>query len=81
MPLATVVTQHTRATLLGTFAMVACYAVFYLSTVFALGYGTATLGYTRPTFLLFECNRRLLHGARDPALGARGGPGSGGAPW
>ncbi|GJD87572.1 MULTISPECIES: MFS transporter [Methylobacterium] len=55
VPLATVVTQHTRATLLGTFAMVACYAVFYLSTVFALGYGTATLGYTRPTFLLFEC--------------------------
>jgi metabolite-proton symporter len=55
VPLATVVTQHTRATLLGTFAMVACYAVFYLSTVFALGYGTATLGYSRPAFLLFEC--------------------------
>jgi MFS family permease len=40
---------------MGTFAMVAVYAVFYLSTVFALGYGTGTLGYARPTFLLFEC--------------------------
>lgn len=48
-------THHGRAVLIGTFAMVAVYAVFYLSTVFALGYGTGTLGYTRPTFLLFEC--------------------------
>ncbi len=55
VPLATVLTRHARATLLGTFAMVACYAVFYLSTVFALGYGTGTLGYSRPAFLLFEC--------------------------
>ncbi|MGU3539934.1 MFS transporter [Methylobacterium sp. A54F] len=55
VPFATMITQHGRATLLGTFAMVACYAVFYLSTVFALGYGTGTLGFTRPAFLLFEC--------------------------
>jgi metabolite-proton symporter len=55
VPLATILTRHGRATLLGTLAMVACYAVFYLSTVFALGYGTTALGYSRPTFLLFEC--------------------------
>lgn len=55
VPLATVLTEHGRATLLGTLAMVACYAVFYLSTVFALGYGTAELGYARSTFLIFEC--------------------------
>ncbi|NEU13079.1 MHS family MFS transporter [Methylobacterium sp. BTF04] len=55
VPLATIFTRHLRATILGTLAMVSCYAVFYLSTVFALSYGTATLGFPRPTFLLFEC--------------------------
>ncbi|XYD09902.1 MFS transporter [Methylobacterium sp. NMS12] len=55
VPFATMLTQHGHAVLVGTFAMVAVYAVFYLSTVFALGYGTGTLGYSRPTFLLFEC--------------------------
>lgn len=55
VPFATMLTQHGGAVLIGTFAMVAVYAVFYLSTVFALGYGTGTLGYSRPTFLLFEC--------------------------
>ena len=69
VPLATVVTQHTRATLLGTFAMVACYAVFYLSTVFALGYGTSTLGYSRPTFLLFECIAVCFMGLGIPLSG------------
>lgn len=55
VPLALIFTRHLRATVLGTLAMVSCYAVFYLSTVFALSYGTTTLGFTRPTFLLFEC--------------------------
>ncbi len=55
VPLATIFSAHRRATLLGTLAMVAAYAVFYLSTVFALSYGTGTLGYPRKTFLLFEC--------------------------
>ena len=55
VPLALIFTRHLRATVLGTLAMVSCYAVFYLSTVFALSYGTSTLGFSRPTFLLFEC--------------------------
>ncbi|WP_375409826.1 MFS transporter, partial [uncultured Methylobacterium sp.] len=55
VPLALIFTRHLRATMLGTLAMVSCYAVFYLSTVFALSYGTTTLGFSRPTFLLFEC--------------------------
>ena len=29
----------------------ACFAIFYLSTAFALGYGTTNLGYARETFL------------------------------
>ncbi|WP_375456138.1 MFS transporter [uncultured Methylobacterium sp.] len=55
VPFAAMITGHGRALLVGTFAMVAVYAVFYISTVFALGYGTGTLKYDRPTFLLFEC--------------------------
>src|SRR5690606_18313763 len=34
-----------------TFAVVACFATFYLATAFALGYGTTTLGYSREAFL------------------------------
>ena len=51
VPLAEVVTRHGAALLGGTFAVVACFAIFYISTAFALGYGTTTLGYSRETFL------------------------------
>jgi MFS family permease len=51
VPLAEVLKTHPRAVIAGTFAVVACYAIFYLSTAFALGYGTTTLGYARDRFL------------------------------
>jgi MFS family permease len=54
VPLAEVFKHHARATLAGTFAVVACFAIFYLSTAFALGYGTTTLGYPRETFLAVQ---------------------------
>jgi MFS family permease len=54
VPLAEVIKHHARAVIAGTFAVVACYALFYLSTAFALGYGTTTLGYTRQTFLAVQ---------------------------
>ncbi len=38
----------------GTFGVVACFSLFYTATAFALSYGTATLGYSRATFLLVE---------------------------
>ena len=37
-----------------TFAVVACFAIFYLATAFALGYGVATLHYSRQVFLAVE---------------------------
>jgi MFS family permease len=49
--MAEVFKRHPGALLGGTFAAVACFAIFYLSTAFALGYGTTTLGYSRETFL------------------------------
>ena len=70
VPLATIFTEHLRPTLLGTFAMAAAYAVFYLATVFALSYGTATLGYPRKTFLLLECVAALFMVLAIPLSGA-----------
>ncbi len=50
-PLGELLLRHLPATLAGTFAVVACFAIFYLTTAFALGYGTTKLGYSRETFL------------------------------
>jgi MFS family permease len=49
--MAEVVKRHSGALVGGTLAAIACFAIFYLSTAFALGYGTNTLGYSRETFL------------------------------
>ena len=40
--------------------MVACFAIFYLATAFALGYGTATLGYSRTAFLEIQLGAILF---------------------
>ncbi|WP_413740775.1 MFS transporter [Sphingomonas sp. Sphisp66] len=42
------------ATFAGTVGTIACFALFYISTVFIIGYGTKTLGYDRETFLGIE---------------------------
>lgn len=55
VPIGDVLTRYTRITILGTLAMVSCYALFYITTVFSLGYGTKTLGYSRQAFLGLEC--------------------------
>jgi len=54
VPIAELLTRHLRATLAGTFGVIACFALFYLATAFALGYGTKTLGYSREAFLGVE---------------------------
>lgn len=51
VPLAELFKRHFLPTLAGTFAVVACFAVFYIATAFALGYGTTVLKYSRETFL------------------------------
>ncbi|BCW87777.1 Inner membrane metabolite transport protein YhjE [Alphaproteobacteria bacterium SO-S41] len=54
VPLGEVIARHGLATLAGTFAVVCCFAIFYLTTAFALGYGTTKLGYDRETFLAVQ---------------------------
>ncbi len=51
VPLGELLRFHWRETIGGTFAVVACFAIFYLTTAYALGYGTATLRIDRETFL------------------------------
>lgn len=55
MPLATLLHNHWRPMVLGALVMMVCYALFYVSTVFALSYGTATLGLPRQQFLSMLC--------------------------
>ncbi|MET8472130.1 MFS transporter [Streptomyces sp. NPDC006422] len=59
LPLATVFRHHWKQLLLGTFAMLATYVLFYLMTTFSLSYGRAAtdaavpgLGYSYTTFVL-----------------------------
>lgn len=51
IPLVELFRTHMRETIAGTFAVVACFAIYYLATTFALGYGTGTLHYGRQSFL------------------------------
>jgi MFS family permease len=51
VPLFEAFKRYRREIVLGTFAAVACFAFFYISTAFALGYGTKNLHIPRETFL------------------------------
>ena len=51
LPIKEVVKFHWGALILGALAMVVCYALFYISTVFSLSYGTTTLNIPRQYFL------------------------------
>ncbi|MDB0525094.1 MFS transporter [Ralstonia solanacearum] len=55
VPIAALLAHHWRPTLLGALAMVVCYTLFYISTVFSLSYGVSTLHFTRPGFLGLLC--------------------------
>jgi MFS family permease len=51
VPLGEVMRDHLGAVVRGTLAVVACFAIFYIATAFALGYGTTTLKHSRQAFL------------------------------
>jgi len=51
VPLTEVARGHLATTVAATLGVVACFAVYYIATAFALGYGTTSLGYDRQTFL------------------------------
>jgi MFS family permease len=51
VPLGELVSRHFGPLLVGTIGAIACFALYYVATAFALGYGTKTLGYGMNDFL------------------------------
>jgi metabolite-proton symporter len=66
LPLGTVVGQHFGPMLIGTLGAFATFVLFYLMTVFALGYGTTALQYSRGEFLLLQLVGILFFAAGIP---------------
>ncbi len=54
VPLLELLRTHGGQLVAGTFGVVACFSLYYTATAFCLSYGTATLGYSRASFLLVE---------------------------
>jgi MFS family permease len=54
VPVVTVLREYRRVLVLGTISALATFVLFYLMTVFALSWGTSSLGYSRPTFLMLQ---------------------------
>jgi MFS family permease len=78
VPLGELFARHSGPTIAGMFAVIACFAVFYLSTAFALGHGTTALGIDRDAFLqaqlvaaLFFAFAILLAGWASDATSAK----------
>jgi len=54
VPMGELLRDHWKVTVGATFGVIACFAVYYLSTAFALGYATKTLGIDRQIFLSMQ---------------------------
>ena len=70
LPLADVVRNHAWPLVQGSLAMVVCYALFYISTVFALGYGTGTRHIPRSDFLGLLCVAVVFMAVTTPVAAA-----------
>lgn len=66
IPLIEVFSRHGRQVLQGSFAMVVCYALFYISTVFSLSYGVKNLHFSKPVFLELLCLAVVFMGCATP---------------
>jgi metabolite-proton symporter len=66
IPVLTVLREHTRELVLGTFIAMATFVLFYLMTVFTLGWGTSHLGFSRHDFLILQLFAVLFFGAAIP---------------
>ena len=60
VPMGELLRDHWRAALGGTLGAVACFAVYYIATAFALGYGTTMLGIARGMFLALQLGAILF---------------------
>jgi MFS family permease len=63
IPFGELVSRHFRPLVIGTVSCIACFALYYVATAFALGYGTKTLGYSSRDFLGVELGAILFMAA------------------
>lgn len=70
VPLATVLRGHWLPLLQGALAIVVCYTLFYISTVFTLSYGVSQLHISRESFLLMLCGAILFMAVATPISAA-----------
>jgi metabolite-proton symporter len=66
LPIVRVIRTHPRALLLGTFAAISTFVLFYLMTVFSLSWGTSKLGIPRTQFLIMQMFAVLFFAATIP---------------
>jgi metabolite-proton symporter len=66
VPMLTVVADHTRALVLGTFASTATFVLFYIMTVFSLSWATSALKIPRSEFLVLQMIGVLFFAATIP---------------
>lgn len=66
VPLAAVFARHFRLLVLGTFAALATFVLFYLMTVFALSWGISALKFTREEFLPIQMVGVVFFGLTIP---------------
>lgn len=60
VPIAEVIRRHPLLLLSASAGAACCFAIFYLSTAFALSYGTTTLGIGRQTFLALQLGANVF---------------------
>ena len=60
VPLTRLFGHHAGAVLAGSAGVIACFAIFYLATAYALAQGTTTLGWTRESFLAIQLAANLF---------------------
>lgn len=73
IPLGTLLSKHLKATILGTFIMLATYTLFYIMTVYSMTYGTSPipkgLGFSRNSFLWMLMVAVIAFGVLIPVAG------------
>lgn len=62
VPIGELFRDHAGKVAIGTLGAVACFALYYVTTAFALGYGTKTLGYSMQAFLGVQLGAILFMG-------------------
>ncbi len=70
VPLTAILRDHLPVLIQGSLAIVVCYALFYISTVYALGYGVRALGIPRTHFLGLLCGAVVFMALTTPLSAA-----------